>query len=227
MCSVDQARFSHRRGRDRTYLADADRESSLLPLQAPRAPTASRSGHERAEGAESAKRADRGQILHAGPVSNSTASLFMRRCAGAPISAKNWSSSAAISPARPSPTNGSSATGRLSRVATEESVQRRHHSCRHVAAGVHAAAGRAGAAAALTSDPLPWRAGAEREVALVKSFPVRQSLRPSPQAMTLRAGHPARLSWARLLKQVFDIDIEHCPNCGGSLKSSPPSKIRR
>jgi hypothetical protein len=27
---------------------------------------------------------------------------------------------------------------------------------------------------------------------------------------------PARLSWARLLKRVFDID--HCPNCGGSLK---------
>jgi hypothetical protein len=29
-------------------------------------------------------------------------------------------------------------------------------------------------------------------------------------------GAPARLSWARLLKRVFDID--HCPNCGGSLK---------
>jgi hypothetical protein len=29
---------------------------------------------------------------------------------------------------------------------------------------------------------------------------------------------PARLSWARLLKRVFDIDIEHCPNCGGALK---------
>jgi hypothetical protein len=29
---------------------------------------------------------------------------------------------------------------------------------------------------------------------------------------------PARMSWARLLKRVFDIDIEHCPNCG-ELKS--------
>ena len=29
---------------------------------------------------------------------------------------------------------------------------------------------------------------------------------------------PARLSWARLLKRVFEIDIEHCPNCGGELK---------
>jgi hypothetical protein len=28
---------------------------------------------------------------------------------------------------------------------------------------------------------------------------------------------PARISWARLLKRVFDIDIEHCPHCGGPL----------
>ena len=31
--------------------------------------------------------------------------------------------------------------------------------------------------------------------------------------------HPAsaHMSWARLLKRVFDIDIEHCPHCGGTL----------
>ncbi len=29
---------------------------------------------------------------------------------------------------------------------------------------------------------------------------------------------PARMSWARLLKRVFDIDIEHCPHCGRRLK---------
>ena len=48
-------------------------------------------------------------------------------------------------------------------------------------------------------------------------------------------GETPRLSWARLLKRVFDIDIEHCPNCGGSLKiiaapstrSGQASKIRR
>jgi len=28
----------------------------------------------------------------------------------------------------------------------------------------------------------------------------------------------ARISWARLLKRVFQIDLEHCPNCGGQLK---------
>jgi hypothetical protein len=26
------------------------------------------------------------------------------------------------------------------------------------------------------------------------------------------------MNWARLLKRVFDIDVEHCPHCGGHLK---------
>ena len=26
---------------------------------------------------------------------------------------------------------------------------------------------------------------------------------------------PYRIGWARLLKRVFDIDMERCPNCGG------------
>jgi len=30
---------------------------------------------------------------------------------------------------------------------------------------------------------------------------------------------PHRISWARLLERVFDIDMQHCPNCGaGELK---------
>ena len=29
---------------------------------------------------------------------------------------------------------------------------------------------------------------------------------------------PVRLSWARLLKRVFELDLEHCPNCGGESK---------
>lgn len=29
---------------------------------------------------------------------------------------------------------------------------------------------------------------------------------------------PVRISWARLLKRVFNIDVEHCPHCGGTLK---------
>jgi hypothetical protein len=31
-------------------------------------------------------------------------------------------------------------------------------------------------------------------------------------------GRLARISWARLLKRVFEIDLEHCPNCSGQLK---------
>ncbi len=27
-----------------------------------------------------------------------------------------------------------------------------------------------------------------------------------------------RISWARLLKRVFEIDIERCPHCGGTLR---------
>ena len=35
---------------------------------------------------------------------------------------------------------------------------------------------------------------------------------------------PARISWARLHKRVFDIDRQRCPHCGtGSSRSSPPS----
>ena len=34
------------------------------------------------------------------------------------------------------------------------------------------------------------------------------------EAETVQA-RPQRISWARLLKRVFDIDMQHCPNCGG------------
>src|SRR5262249_10291376 len=40
----------------------------------------------------------------------------------------------------------------------------------------------------------------------------------SPSENAHGQGAPARISWARLLKRVFDVDVEHCPNCGGALK---------
>ena len=30
---------------------------------------------------------------------------------------------------------------------------------------------------------------------------------------------PVRLSSAKLLKRVFDLDLEHCPNCGDEMKT--------
>jgi len=42
-----------------------------------------------------------------------------------------------------------------------------------------------------------------------------------PAACEANSAHhrPARMSWAKLLKRVFELDLEHCPNCGGELKS--------
>ena len=37
-------------------------------------------------------------------------------------------------------------------------------------------------------------------------------------AYTPTGSAQSRMIWARLLKRVFDIDIEHCPHCGGQLK---------
>ena len=39
-------------------------------------------------------------------------------------------------------------------------------------------------------------------------------------------GAPARMGWARLLKRVFDLDLEHCPQCGGDLKIIAAPSIR-
>ena len=49
-----------------------------------------------------------------------------------------------------------------------------------------------------------WRQGT------AKTRKVGDSLRPGRG--------PLRLSWARLLKRAFDLDLEHCLSCGGELK---------
>jgi hypothetical protein len=52
---------------------------------------------------------------------------------------------------------------------------------------------------------------------VIPRVPVRQWV------LLITATHPhhsalARISWARLLKRVFAIDSEQCPQCGGTLK---------
>jgi hypothetical protein len=74
---------------------------------------------------------------------------------------------------------------------------------------------------------------------LAPNAKLRSAIIPSPQEPatepssdhTHAQGAPARMSWARLLKRVFDIDIEHCPNCAAALKiiaaiEDPPVIVR-
>ena len=55
---------------------------------------------------------------------------------------------------------------------------------------------------------------------VVPQGPAEGALAAKPAACEANCAHrrPARMSWARLLKRVFALDLEHCPNCGGELK---------
>jgi len=48
--------------------------------------------------------------------------------------------------------------------------------------------------------------------------PPAQAALPAECAATCAHHRPVRLSWAKLLKRVFEIDMAHFPNCGGHLK---------
>ena len=48
--------------------------------------------------------------------------------------------------------------------------------------------------------------------------PAPQEAKPAECEANCAHHRPMRLSWAKLLKRVFDLDLEHCPNCGGELK---------
>ena len=48
--------------------------------------------------------------------------------------------------------------------------------------------------------------------------PAAQPAQPAECEANYAHHRPVRLSWARLLKRVFEVDLEHCPNCGGQLK---------
>ena len=61
--------------------------------------------------------------------------------------------------------------------------------------------------------------------AKLRALVVPQEPEPAAQAAPPAEGEancvhhrPVRLSWAKLLKRVFDLDLEQCPNCGGELK---------
>ena len=45
-----------------------------------------------------------------------------------------------------------------------------------------------------------------------------QAAKPAECDANCAHHRPVCLSWAKMLKRVFDLDLEHCPNCGGGLK---------
>ena len=48
--------------------------------------------------------------------------------------------------------------------------------------------------------------------------PAAQVSMPSACEPNCAHHRPVRLSWAKLVKRSFDLDLEHNPNCGGELK---------
>ena len=59
---------------------------------------------------------------------------------------------------------------------------------------------------------------------LAPNASLRGAIVPGPAQVTSvpsdehAQGALARMGWARLLKRVFDLDLEHCPQCGGNFK---------
>jgi len=47
--------------------------------------------------------------------------------------------------------------------------------------------------------------------------PPVQAAPPAECEATCAHHRSVRLSWAKLLERVFEIDMAHCPNCGGEL----------
>jgi hypothetical protein len=53
---------------------------------------------------------------------------------------------------------------------------------------------------------------------IIPSAPAKANAHAADHGETSHPSALARMSWAQLLKRVFAIDIEQCPQCGGSLK---------
>ncbi|WP_139297531.1 hypothetical protein [Nitrosomonas communis] len=56
---------------------------------------------------------------------------------------------------------------------------------------------------------------------MLRDYPWQQKKQKYPSDMNKNAPLSVvsmRISWARLLKRVFDINIVHCPYCGAALK---------
>ncbi len=62
-------------------------------------------------------------------------------------------------------------------------------------------------------------ANAKLRALVVPKEPEAPEAKPSECEANCEHHRPMRLSWAKLLKPVSDLDLEHCPNCGGELSN--------
>lgn len=101
--------------------------------------------------------------------------------------------------------------------------------------GVHEAASRAGAAANIAPHQVLRRIGPKRQAALAggpegvahAGATGHQGYRRGARGPETAQARPHRISWPRLLKRTFDIDIQHCPTAApGSSRSSRRSVDR-
>ena len=131
---------------------------------------------------------------------------------------------------------GSDQRGRTGGAEVEDPLARRHHAPGDEPAGVPCSGWRRGRQKGAFHAPVPrpWLHLIRFHGVLAPNAKLRSLVMPQgPPAHAEPASEAAaaakceveaveapvpRISWARLLKRVFAIDIQHCPNCGGELK---------
>ena len=102
----------------------------------------------------------------------------------------------------------------------KSTLPRRDDPYRDVTAGIHAATRRAGSPSALHLIRFHGvlAPNAKLRPQIIPNVPVNANTPSADHAEVPPPAAPAAMSWAPLLKRVFEIDIEHCPHCGGPLK---------
>jgi hypothetical protein len=73
----------------------------------------------------------------------------------------------------------------------------------------------------------PWRDGTTHHVMSPLEFMQRMAALVPRCQEPPEYGRPMRLGWAKLLKWVFNLDLTHCPHCGGDLRMIAAIKQRQ
>ena len=137
------------------------------------------------------------------------------------MTGKGWSSDAAISPA-PRQANERLSVNRAGQIVLKLKTAWRDGTSHHVMTPMEFMQ----RLAALVPRPrlhLIRFHGVSAPNAKLRKAVVPVSIESTPAhagdcAHTPAGSAKGRMRWAQLLKRVFDIDIEHCPHCGGRLK---------